>query len=59
MLVLGRKPGQAIVLDGPAEVRYLPHGLAIIAPQSTRIIRKEVAERDAASQDGDTDGATD
>jgi len=53
MLILGRKHGEAILIDGPAEVTYLDKGrLAIDAPKTTRILRKEVAERETASQEG-------
>jgi carbon storage regulator len=54
MLVLSRKIGEAIVIDGGITVRVVEvHGgrvrLAIEAPRSVRVDREEVHERVAAS----------
>jgi len=54
MLVLSRKIGEAIVIDGGIVVRVAEiHGgrvrLAIEAPRSVRIDREEIHERVAAS----------
>jgi carbon storage regulator len=54
MLVLSRKVGEAIVIDGGIRIRVADvHGgrvrLAIEAPRSTRVDREEVHERVAAA----------
>jgi carbon storage regulator len=47
MLVLGRRPGQALVVDGPCrlvvtQVRGQLVSVGIEAPQSTRVRREEL-----------------
>jgi carbon storage regulator len=54
MLVLSRKVGEAIVIDGGIVIRVAEvHGgrvrLAIEAPRSTRVDREEIHERVAAA----------
>lgn len=58
MLVLGRKHNESILIDGPAEITVASHGrttLVIDAPPETRIVRKELAEKDAANKHGRQD----
>lgn len=56
MLILGRKTGQAVVLrlaDGEAiVVQKTRKGLAIIAPDTVRVLRAEVADRPATEKRG-------
>ncbi|SHK01126.1 carbon storage regulator [Tepidibacter formicigenes] len=50
MLVLGRKPGEYVVIDGKIKVKVIKSEsgqlrLAIAAPREMKIIRGEVLER--------------
>jgi carbon storage regulator CsrA len=57
MLVLTRKSGQAIYVDGPAMIRVTVVGntakLAIDAPGDTLVLREEVLERAVKKSGGD------
>lgn len=58
-LTISRKPGQAIVVDGPCTIRVSPDSrrvrLQIAAIPSVRIRREEIAELDPAGHVSDQD----
>ena len=57
MLVLTRKEGEAILVDGPAKIQVVRGGsstrLAIEAPRETKILRAELALQDKEDDCGE------
>jgi len=52
MLVITRKPGESIEVDGPALIKFIDYNqgrarIGLDAPDSTRIMRTELLEREA------------